>query len=75
MSMCMGMRLIREVPFGPGITYNFNIKVSSEGALGTATVTVSGEHDKFPGYEIIVVRPDANNNSADGVRVRPKEDW
>jgi RHS repeat-associated protein len=42
----------------PGITYNFDIKVQSDGTQGNATITVSGEHDKFPAYEIIVSRPE-----------------
>jgi hypothetical protein len=42
----------------PGITYNFDIKVQSEGTQGNATVSVTGEHDKFPGYEIVVSRPE-----------------
>ena len=40
----------------PGITYNFDIKVNSEGPQGSAEVTVTGKHDRFPGYEIIVQR-------------------
>jgi RHS repeat-associated protein len=47
----------------PGITYNFDIKVSSAGPQGTAEVTVTGKHDRFPGYEIIVQRPEAENNA------------
>ena len=47
----------------PGITYNFDIKVNSEGPQGTAEVTVTGKHDRFPGYEIIVQRPEAANNT------------
>jgi RHS repeat-associated protein len=40
----------------PGITYDFNINVQSQGTQGNATVTVSGSHDKFPAYEIMVTR-------------------
>jgi RHS repeat-associated protein len=47
----------------PGITYNFDIKVNSEGPQGSAEVTVTGKHDRFPGYEIIVQRPEAENNA------------
>jgi RHS repeat-associated protein len=39
-----------------GITYDFYIKVQSRGTQGDATVTVSGGHDKFPGYEIMATR-------------------
>jgi RHS repeat-associated protein len=42
----------------PGITYNFDIAINSEGPKGNATVTVAGEHDAFPAYEIKVSRPD-----------------
>lgn len=43
---------------GPGITYNFNITVQSSGPGGDAVVNVTGNHDKFPGYEIVVSRPE-----------------
>ncbi len=44
----------------PGITYDFNIQIQSQGAQGNVTVTVSGSHDKFPGYEILVTRPEVS---------------
>ena len=47
----------------PGITYSFSITVQSPGEDGTVKVTVSGQHDGFPAYEIIVQRPDSGNVS------------
>ncbi len=44
----------------PGITYDFNIKVQSQGTQGNVTVTVTGSHDQFPGYEITVSRPEVS---------------
>jgi RHS repeat-associated protein len=46
----------------PGISYEFNISVSSQGPGGNVTVGVSGSHDRFPGYEIFVERPEAENS-------------
>jgi len=47
---------------GPGITYNFSVSVTSAGPSGAATVTPSGEHDGFPGYEIMIVRPETGSH-------------
>lgn len=47
----------------PGITYRFNITVSSEGETGRASVGVLGQHDGFPAYEIEVIRPDSGGTS------------
>ena len=47
----------------PGITYRFNITVSSEGETGRTSVGVLGEHDGFPAYEIEVIRPDSGGTS------------
>ncbi len=47
----------------PGITYGFNINVQSAGTQGNVTVTVTGSHDKFPGYEILVTRPEVSKPS------------
>ena len=52
-----------NIPFAPGITYNLSISIQSAGPDGEAAVTVSGSHDGFPGYEVIVTRPEADNNS------------
>jgi hypothetical protein len=48
----------------PGITYDFVIRVQSNGPQGDVTVTVSGTHDKFPGYEIVVNRPETSGQGA-----------
>jgi RHS repeat-associated protein len=42
----------------PGITYDLNITVTSQGTKGNATVQVAGSHDGFPGYEITASRPE-----------------
>ena len=55
--------LVTALSGNPGITYNFNITVQSEGANGRASVTVSGQHDGFPAYEIIVIRPESGVTS------------
>ena len=47
----------------PGITYDFNIQVQSAGTQGNVTVTVTGNHDKFPAYEILVTRPEVSKPS------------
>jgi RHS repeat-associated protein len=47
----------------PGITYDFNIQVQSAGTQGNVTVTVTGSHDKFPAYEIMVIRPEVSKPS------------
>src|SRR6185503_14312264 len=47
----------------PGITYDFMIGVQSEGPKGNATVTVNGQHDGFPAYEILIVRPETGDNT------------
>lgn len=52
------------VKFAPGITYDINIHVQSEGPEGAAIVTVYGEHDGFPGYELLVARPETGDSSA-----------
>jgi hypothetical protein len=57
-----GSERYQGIPNSPGITYNLDIKVVSEGAAGNVTVTVSGSHDAFPAYEVIIIRPDAENN-------------
>ena len=44
----------------PGITYDFMIGVESEGPKGNVTVTVNGQHDGFPAYEILIVRPETS---------------
>jgi len=47
----------------PGITYDLTIGVQSEGANGKATFTLNGQHDGFPGYELLVVRPETGNDA------------
>jgi RHS repeat-associated protein len=47
----------------PGITYDFMIGVQSEGPKGNVTVTVNGQHDGFPAYEILIVRPETGDNT------------
>jgi RHS repeat-associated protein len=47
----------------PGITYNFNIAVQSEGATGNAYYVVTGEHDGYPGYEVIIERPETKDKN------------
>lgn len=47
----------------PGITFNFNVTIQSEGADGRVGVTVTGQHDGFPAYEIIVERPESGNTA------------
>lgn len=44
----------------PGITFDFNIQVQSQGTQGNVTVTVAGSHDKFPAYEILVTRQEVS---------------
>ena len=47
----------------PGITYDFMIGVQSEGSNGNVSVTVNGQHDGFPAYEILIVRPETGDNT------------
>ena len=47
----------------PGITYDLKIGVQSEGADGNLTVTVNGDHDGFPAYEVLIVRPETGDNT------------
>jgi RHS repeat-associated protein len=42
----------------PGITYYLRIKVSSKGSNRVLKVTITGYHDRFPGYEIEIRRPE-----------------
>jgi hypothetical protein len=46
-----------------GITYDFNITMQSDGEDGIVTVTILGQHDGFPVYEIIVERRESGNES------------
>lgn len=50
------------VKMSPGISYNLNITVAS-GADGALGVQVNGDHDGFPAYEVLIVRPDTGDNS------------
>ncbi|GIU83015.1 MAG: hypothetical protein KatS3mg006_2079 [Pyrinomonadaceae bacterium] len=61
------------VPMSPGITYRFRITISSEGENGNVKVTVSGEHDGFPAYEIIIERPESGDVSEEVYRYDPRE--
>ena len=47
----------------PGITYNLNVTVSSDGEDSKLSVSVSGQHDGFPAYEVQVIRPNSGNTS------------
>lgn len=51
------------VPGSPGISYHINITVQSDGADGNVRVGVSGTHDGFPAYEVVVERPESGNTS------------
>jgi len=48
----------------PGITYDFNVAISSSGTSSEATVQVSGAHDGFPGYEIMVDRQEVKDHKS-----------
>ena len=50
------------VPGSPGITFNFTLQITSTGAQNPLEIVITGDHDAFPGYEIIVTRPEAENN-------------
>lgn len=52
----------------PGITYDINIYVQSSGPEGAAIISVYGEHDGFPGYELFVARPETGDSSAKFIR-------
>ncbi|HEY9404529.1 MAG TPA: RHS repeat-associated core domain-containing protein, partial [Pyrinomonadaceae bacterium] len=47
----------------PALTFNLNVTVQSEGADGRATVTVSGQHDGYPAFEVEVIRPESGGTS------------
>ena len=57
----------------PGITYNLNITVSSEGEKGRLVVSVSGQHDGFPAYEVEVTRPNSGGTSTIVYKHDPRE--
>ena len=49
---------------GSNITLDLQVNVHSDGVYGDVRVNVSGSHDGYPAYEIIVIRPDSGNASA-----------
>jgi RHS repeat-associated protein len=51
------------VTASPGITFRFNITVSSEGKDGKVSIGVLGQHDGFPAYEIEIARPESGGSS------------
>jgi RHS repeat-associated protein len=57
----------------PGITYDFNITIQSDGEDGIVTVTLSGQHDGFLAYEIVVERPESGNKSETVYKHDPNE--
>jgi RHS repeat-associated protein len=62
------------IALAPGITYDFQITVQSEGSQGNLTVSVGGSHDSFPGYEVTVTRieqPKPTTTVAYGYDPRP----
>lgn len=57
-------------PGSPGITFDFNILVKSEGSTGRLDIKITGSHDGFPAYEVEVRRPEAQ----DQVQIIPIHD-
>jgi RHS repeat-associated protein len=47
----------------PGVTYDLMIGIKSDGPKGEVTVNVSGQHDGFPAYEVLIVRPESGDNA------------
>lgn len=47
----------------PGISYHLNVSVSSIGPDIAASVRITGTHDGFPAYEVVIVRPEAGNQT------------
>jgi RHS repeat-associated protein len=50
------------VPEAPGITFDFTLVVTSAGPDTTALINGVGDHDGFPAYEILVVRPETGSD-------------
>jgi hypothetical protein len=47
----------------PGITYDFHVSLASDGPQGTVSGTITGTHDGFPAFEILIERPETNENT------------
>jgi RHS repeat-associated protein len=47
----------------PGISFHFNVSVTSDGPNSTASVSINGTHDGFPAYELQINRPEAGTTT------------
>jgi RHS repeat-associated protein len=57
----------------PRITFDFKVTIQSDGANGDVRVSVSGQHDGYPAYEIIVQRPESGNTSTTVYSYNPND--